>query len=67
MHLRQGARQHYAPVEGHPVDEAYNDISDDILYPLRKAHVAGESSADLHSAEHARSHSRRSALCSMSA
>jgi len=63
----QGARQRYAPVEGHPVNEAYNNISDDILYPLRKAHLAGESSADLHSGEHARSPSRLSALCSMCA
>lgn len=36
-------------MEGHPVNEPHNCISDDILHSLRKAHVAGKPGADLRS------------------
>ena len=36
-------------MEGHPVNEPHNCIGDDILHPLRKAHVAGKPCADLRS------------------
>ncbi len=36
-------------MEGHPVDKPHDCICDDVLNSLRKAHLAGKPSADLHS------------------